>query len=144
MSNSNVKCNVNSTQKSTLRLMQLPFCQLSWGSHYSPVTMLSSAACTQTSLAQASNKLICLKLFLPPRVVQERARICLMYLVNQLANMEHSFHHILLLEIKSLTDTFSGILGTQSRDIYRMSNSFTAIAKLLVRQLENDNTSGAR
>ncbi|XP_010583253.1 PREDICTED: ventricular zone-expressed PH domain-containing protein homolog 1 isoform X2 [Haliaeetus leucocephalus] len=77
-------------------------------------------------------------------VDEERARICLMYLVNQLANMEHSFHHILLLEIKSLTDTFSGILGTQSRDIYRMSNSFTAIAKLLVRQLENDNTSGAR
>ncbi|XP_075362894.1 ventricular zone-expressed PH domain-containing protein homolog 1 isoform X5 [Mycteria americana] len=75
---------------------------------------------------------------------EERARICLMYLVNQLANMEHSFHHILLLEIKSLTDTFSSILGTQSRDIYRMSNSFTAIAKLLVRQLENDNTSGAR
>ncbi|XP_075573041.1 ventricular zone-expressed PH domain-containing protein homolog 1 isoform X2 [Pelecanus crispus] len=75
---------------------------------------------------------------------EEQARICLMYLVNQLANMEHSFHHILLLEIKSLTDTFSSILGTQSRDIYRMSNSFTAIAKLLVRQLENDNTSGAR
>ncbi|XP_061308657.1 ventricular zone-expressed PH domain-containing protein homolog 1 isoform X3 [Pezoporus flaviventris] len=75
---------------------------------------------------------------------EERARICLMYLVNQLANMEHSFHHILLLEIKSLTDTFSSILGAQSRDIYRMSNSFTAIAKLLVRQLENDNMSGAR
>ncbi|XP_009632726.1 ventricular zone-expressed PH domain-containing protein homolog 1 isoform X2 [Egretta garzetta] len=75
---------------------------------------------------------------------EERARICLMYLVNQLANMEHSFHHILLLEIKSLTDTFSSILGTQSRDIYRMSNSFTAIAKLLVRQLENDNVCGAR
>ncbi|KAM9231696.1 ventricular zone-expressed PH domain-containing protein homolog 1 isoform 2-T2 [Leptosomus discolor] len=75
---------------------------------------------------------------------EERARICLMYLVNQLANMEHSFHHILLLEIKSLTDTFSSILGTQSRDIYRMSNSFTAIAKLLVRQLESDNASGAR
>ncbi|XP_009462104.1 PREDICTED: ventricular zone-expressed PH domain-containing protein homolog 1 isoform X2 [Nipponia nippon] len=75
---------------------------------------------------------------------EERARICLMYLVNELANMEHSFHHILLLEIKSLTDTFSSILGTQSRDIYRMSNSFTAIAKLLVRQLENDNTSAAR
>ncbi|XP_050758522.1 ventricular zone-expressed PH domain-containing protein homolog 1 isoform X3 [Gymnogyps californianus] len=78
------------------------------------------------------------------RIDEERARICLMCLVNQLANMEHSFHHILLLEIKSLTDTFSSILGTQSRDIYRMSNSFTAIAKLLVRQLENDNTSGAR
>ncbi|NXX89897.1 MELT protein, partial [Centropus bengalensis] len=78
------------------------------------------------------------------RIDEEQARTCLMYLVNQLANMEHSFHHILLLEIKSLTDTFSSILGTQSRDIYRMSNSFTAIAKLLVRQLENDSTSGAR
>ncbi|NXO01786.1 MELT protein, partial [Rhinopomastus cyanomelas] len=74
---------------------------------------------------------------------EEQARLCLMYLVNQLANMEHSFHHILLLEIKSLTDTFSSILGTRSRDIYRMSNSFTAIAKLLIRQLENDTTSGA-
>ncbi|NXE10268.1 MELT protein, partial [Lophotis ruficrista] len=75
---------------------------------------------------------------------EERARTCLVYLVNQLANMEHSFHHILLLEIKSLTDTFSRILGTQSRDIYRMSNSFTAIAKLLGRQLENDSASAAR
>ncbi|NXM02661.1 MELT protein, partial [Tyrannus savana] len=74
---------------------------------------------------------------------EETARTCLLYLVNQLANMEHSFHHILLLEIKSLTDTFSSILGAQSRDIYRMSNSFTAIAKLLVRQLE-DSAPGAR
>uniref|UniRef100_A0A8C3XAM5 Ventricular zone expressed PH domain containing 1 n=1 Tax=Cyanoderma ruficeps TaxID=181631 RepID=A0A8C3XAM5_9PASS len=69
---------------------------------------------------------------------EERARTSLLYLVNQLASMEHSFHHILLLEIKSLTDTFSSILGSQSRDIYRMSNSFSAIAKLLVRQMEND------
>ncbi|NXE41216.1 MELT protein, partial [Ptilorrhoa leucosticta] len=75
---------------------------------------------------------------------EERARTSLLYLVNQLANMEHSFHHILLLEIKSLTDTFSGILGTQSRDIYRMSNSFSAIAKLLVRQLDADGAAGAR
>ncbi|NXO99076.1 MELT protein, partial [Certhia brachydactyla] len=71
---------------------------------------------------------------------EERARTSLLYLVNQLANMEHSFHHILLLEIKSLTDTFSGILGTQSRDIYRMSNSFSAIARLLARQLDTDGT----
>ncbi|XP_062988127.1 ventricular zone-expressed PH domain-containing protein homolog 1 isoform X1 [Elgaria multicarinata webbii] len=77
-------------------------------------------------------------------VDEERARICLIYLVNQLANMEHSFHHILLLEIKHITDTFSNILGIQSRDIYRMSNSFTAIAKLLIRQLENDSTSESR
>ncbi|NWI86278.1 MELT protein, partial [Pitta sordida] len=75
---------------------------------------------------------------------EERARTCLLYLVNQLANMEHSFHHILLLEIKSLTDTFSSILGPQSRDIYRMSNSFTAIAKLLGRQLDPDGAAGAR
>ncbi|NXM70307.1 MELT protein, partial [Serilophus lunatus] len=75
---------------------------------------------------------------------EERARSCLLYLVNQLANMEHSFHHVLLLEIKSLTDTFSSILGPQSRDIYRMSNSFTAIAKLLGQQLEADSTAGAR
>ncbi|OXB73416.1 UNVERIFIED_CONTAM: hypothetical protein H355_015144 [Colinus virginianus] len=77
-------------------------------------------------------------------VDEEQARKCLMYLVNQLANMEHSFHHILLLEIKSLTDTFSGILGTQSRDIYRMSNSFTAIAKLLERQLGSSSVPAAR
>ncbi|XP_070439059.1 ventricular zone-expressed PH domain-containing protein homolog 1 isoform X2 [Equus przewalskii] len=69
-------------------------------------------------------------------VDEERARSCLPFLVSQLANMEHSFHHILLLEIKSITDAFSSILGPQSRDIFRMSNSFTAIAKLLTQQLE--------
>ncbi|NXT08054.1 MELT protein, partial [Prunella fulvescens] len=75
---------------------------------------------------------------------EERARASLLYLVNQLANMEHSFHHLLLLEIKSLTDTFSSILGTQSRDIYRMSNSFSAIARLLARQLGTDGAATAR
>lgn len=89
-------------------------------------------------------KCICFKNDLSLFYGQEKARICLVYLVNQLANMEHSSHHILLLEIKSITDTFSNILSTQSRDIYRMSNSFTAIAKLLIRQLENDNRSGTR
>ncbi|XP_007427278.1 ventricular zone-expressed PH domain-containing protein homolog 1 [Python bivittatus] len=78
------------------------------------------------------------------QVDEERARICLIYLVNQLANMEHSFHHILLLEIKYITDTFSNILGIQSRDIYRMSNSFTAIAKLLIQQLKNNPSSECR
>ncbi|XP_012498373.1 PREDICTED: ventricular zone-expressed PH domain-containing protein homolog 1 isoform X2 [Propithecus coquereli] len=77
-------------------------------------------------------------------VDEERARSCLVYLVSQLANMEHSFHHILLLEIKSITDTFSSILGPQSRDIFRMSNSFTAIAKLLTRQLENAKAGSGR
>ncbi|XP_066049745.1 ventricular zone-expressed PH domain-containing protein homolog 1 isoform X2 [Chamaea fasciata] len=74
---------------------------------------------------------------------EERARTSLLYLVNQLASMEHSFHHILLLEIKSLTDTFSSILGAQSRDIYRMSNSFSAIAKLLLRHLDADGAAAA-
>ncbi|XP_023555468.1 ventricular zone-expressed PH domain-containing protein homolog 1 isoform X1 [Octodon degus] len=73
-------------------------------------------------------------------VDEERARSSLVYLVSQLANMEHSFHHILLLEIKSITDAFSSILGPQNRDIFRMSNSFTTIAKLLSRQLENTKT----
>ncbi|XP_045395493.1 ventricular zone-expressed PH domain-containing protein homolog 1 isoform X2 [Lemur catta] len=77
-------------------------------------------------------------------VDEERARSCLRYLVSQLANMEHSFHHILLLEIKSITDTFSSILGPQSRDIFRMSNSFTAIAKLLTLQLENAKAGSGR
>ncbi|XP_003894960.2 ventricular zone-expressed PH domain-containing protein homolog 1 isoform X1 [Papio anubis] len=77
-------------------------------------------------------------------VDEERARSCLTYLVSQLANMEHSFHHILLLEIKGITDTFSSILGPQSRDIFRMSNSFTAIAKLLTRQLENAKAGSGR
>ncbi|XP_014401727.1 PREDICTED: ventricular zone-expressed PH domain-containing protein homolog 1 [Myotis brandtii] len=58
--------------------------------------------------------------------------------------MEHSFHHILLLEIKSITDTFSSLLGPQSRDIFRMSNSFTAIAKLLTRQLETTKPQSGR
>ncbi|KAL6075383.1 hypothetical protein STEG23_005333 [Scotinomys teguina] len=74
----------------------------------------------------------------------ERARSCLRYLVSQLANMEHSFHHILLLEIKSITDAFSSILGPHSRDIFRMSNSFTNIAKLLSRRLENGTAGNGR
>ncbi|XP_037382121.1 ventricular zone-expressed PH domain-containing protein homolog 1 isoform X1 [Talpa occidentalis] len=77
-------------------------------------------------------------------VDEERARSCLPFLVSQLASMEHSFHHILLLEIKSITDTFSSILGPQSRDIFRMSNSFTAIARLLTRQLEAAQTRSDR
>ncbi|XP_049723644.1 ventricular zone-expressed PH domain-containing protein homolog 1 isoform X2 [Elephas maximus indicus] len=77
-------------------------------------------------------------------VDEERARSCLMYLVSQLANMEHSFHHVLLLEIKSITDAFSSILGPQSRDTFRMSNSFTTIAKLLTQQLDNTKARGGR
>ncbi|XP_032081291.1 ventricular zone-expressed PH domain-containing protein homolog 1 isoform X3 [Thamnophis elegans] len=78
------------------------------------------------------------------QVDEEQARICLVYLLNQLGNMEHSFHHIILLEIKYITDLFSNILGIQSRDIYRMSNSFTAVAKHLIQQLKNNTSSECR
>lgn len=71
-------------------------------------------------------------------ISEEKARSSLVYLVTQLADMEHCYHHILLLEIKTITDTFSNILGSQSKDIYCMSNSFTAIAKLLAKHLEKD------
>ncbi|XP_071999036.1 ventricular zone-expressed PH domain-containing protein homolog 1 isoform X1 [Engystomops pustulosus] len=65
------------------------------------------------------------------RVDEMMAKTCLTYLVNQLNNMEHSFHHIILMEIRNITSIFNEILGIQGRDIYRMSNSLTAIAKIL-------------
>ncbi|XP_036392681.1 ventricular zone-expressed PH domain-containing protein [Megalops cyprinoides] len=71
---------------------------------------------------------------------EEQAHSSLVYLVSLLASMEHSIHHTLLLEIRGLTDRFSSILGGCGKDIYRMSNSFTAIARLLGRRLEADST----
>ncbi|KAM6945997.1 ventricular zone-expressed PH domain-containing protein-like [Aplochiton taeniatus] len=70
-------------------------------------------------------------------VLSERqARGSLAYLVSLLGSMEHSLHHSLLLEIRALTDRHPSILAGGSKDIYRMSNSFTAIARLLGRGLE--------
>ncbi|XP_052387846.1 ventricular zone-expressed PH domain-containing protein-like [Carassius gibelio] len=69
-----------------------------------------------------------------------QARRALQYLVSLLASMEHSAHHTLLLEIRCLTDRYTSILGGGVKDIYRMSNSFTAIARLLGRKLEDDST----
>ncbi|RXN25170.1 ventricular zone-expressed PH domain-containing -like protein [Labeo rohita] len=69
-----------------------------------------------------------------------QARGALQYLVSLLASMEHSAHHTLLLEIRCLTDRYANILGGGGKDIYRMSNSFTAIARLLGRKLEADST----
>lgn len=77
-------------------------------------------------------------------VWQDSARSCLAFLVAQLGSTEHSCHHILLLEIKRLTDTFTAILGPHRQDIFRPCNSFTAIAKLLVQQLNTDRTQGGR
>uniref|UniRef100_A0A8C4SDY0 Ventricular zone expressed PH domain-containing 1 n=1 Tax=Erpetoichthys calabaricus TaxID=27687 RepID=A0A8C4SDY0_ERPCA len=72
------------------------------------------------------------------------ARSCLAYLVTLLANMDHTFHHVLLMEIKGITDMFSNILGANSKDIYRMSNSFTYVAMLLGKKLEISNSSVIR
>ncbi|XP_059420670.1 ventricular zone-expressed PH domain-containing protein-like [Carassius carassius] len=69
-----------------------------------------------------------------------QAHGALQYLVSLLASMEHSAHHTLLLEIRCLTDRYTSILGGGVKDIYRMSNSFTAIARLLGRKLEDDST----
>lgn len=67
---------------------------------------------------------------------QTHAHSSLVYLVSLLGSMEHSFHHTLLLEIRALTDRYPSLLGGCGKDIYRMSNSFTAIARLLGRRLE--------
>ncbi|XP_047419348.1 ventricular zone-expressed PH domain-containing protein homolog 1 isoform X2 [Sciurus carolinensis] len=77
-------------------------------------------------------------------VDEERARSCLPYLASQLTSTEHSFHHVLLLEIRSIAEAFSSILGPRSRDIFRMSNSFATIASLLSQQLENATVESGR
>ncbi|KAJ8368005.1 hypothetical protein SKAU_G00080330 [Synaphobranchus kaupii] len=75
---------------------------------------------------------------------EEQAHSSLVYLVSLLASMEHSLHHTLLLEIRGLTDHYPSILGGCGKDIYRMSNSFTAIARLLGRRLEADLAAASR
>ncbi|KAM3616355.1 uncharacterized protein V6R79_016585 [Siganus canaliculatus] len=75
-------------------------------------------------------------------ISETHARSSLVYLVSLLGSMEHSFHHTLLLEIRALTDRYPSLLGGGGKDIYRMSNSFTAIARLLGRRLE-ENTSAS-
>ncbi|XP_038141472.1 ventricular zone-expressed PH domain-containing protein [Cyprinodon tularosa] len=71
---------------------------------------------------------------------ETHAHSSLIYLVSLLGNMEHSFHHTLLQEIRALTDRYPSLLGGCGKDIYRMSNSFTAIARVLERRLEDKKT----
>ncbi|KAA0714675.1 Ventricular zone-expressed PH domain-containing protein [Triplophysa tibetana] len=73
-----------------------------------------------------------------------QARVVVQYLVSLLASMEHSVHHILVLEIRSLTDRYTSILGMGGKDIYRISNSFSAIARLLGRMLEAETPAARR
>ncbi|XP_041796373.1 ventricular zone-expressed PH domain-containing protein isoform X2 [Chelmon rostratus] len=77
-------------------------------------------------------------------ISETHAHGSLVYLVSLLGSMEHSFHHTLLLEIRALTDRYPSLLGGCGKDIYRMSNSFTAIARLLGRRLEESTTMHCR
>uniref|UniRef100_A0A8C5I0W6 PH domain-containing protein n=1 Tax=Gouania willdenowi TaxID=441366 RepID=A0A8C5I0W6_GOUWI len=69
-------------------------------------------------------------------ISEVHAHTSLLYLVALLGSMEHSFHHTLLLEIRALTDRYPSLLGGTGKDIYRMSNSFSAIARVLERWLD--------
>ncbi|XP_068601797.1 ventricular zone-expressed PH domain-containing protein [Brachionichthys hirsutus] len=69
-------------------------------------------------------------------ISETHAHNSLVYLAFLLGSMEHGVHHTLLLEIRALSDRFPSLLGGCGKDIYRMSNSFAAIARLLGRSLE--------
>ncbi|KAM9852772.1 ventricular zone-expressed PH domain-containing protein isoform 3-T3 [Aulostomus maculatus] len=77
-------------------------------------------------------------------VSETHAHSSLVFLVSLLGNMEHTFHHTLLLEVRALTDRFPSLLGGCGKDIYRLSNSFTAIARLLGRRLEESGAACCR
>uniref|UniRef100_A0A3P9KTQ4 Ventricular zone expressed PH domain-containing 1 n=1 Tax=Oryzias latipes TaxID=8090 RepID=A0A3P9KTQ4_ORYLA len=77
-------------------------------------------------------------------ISESHAHSSLLYLVCLLGSAEHSFHHTLLLEIRALTDRYPSLLGGCGKDIYRMSNSFTAIAKQLGRRLEDRTAADCR
>ncbi|TNN01644.1 hypothetical protein fugu_011026 [Takifugu bimaculatus] len=77
-------------------------------------------------------------------ISKAHAHSSLVYLVSLLGSVEHSIHHMLLLEIRALTDRYPSLLGDGTKDIYRMSNSFTAIARQLGRRLEDNTTSHCR
>uniref|UniRef100_A0A8C6T876 Ventricular zone expressed PH domain-containing 1 n=1 Tax=Neogobius melanostomus TaxID=47308 RepID=A0A8C6T876_9GOBI len=67
------------------------------------------------------------------------AHSSLVYLVSLLGSLEHSFHHTVLLEVRALSDRYPLLLGGCGKDLYRMSNSFTAMARLLGKRLEDSN-----
>ncbi|KAL6116334.1 veph1 [Pungitius sinensis] len=68
----------------------------------------------------------------------------MVYLVSCLGSMEHSFHHTLLLETRALTDRYPSLLGGCGKDIYRMSNSFSAISRMLGQRLEESTATRGR
>ncbi|KAL4646988.1 hypothetical protein GN956_G8379 [Arapaima gigas] len=72
------------------------------------------------------------------------ARSSLGYLVSLLSSSEHSVHHTLLQEIRTLTDRFSSMMGGGTKDIYHMSNSFAAMGCFLGHHLDSDSAPSGR
>uniref|UniRef100_A0A3B4AS82 PH domain-containing protein n=1 Tax=Periophthalmus magnuspinnatus TaxID=409849 RepID=A0A3B4AS82_9GOBI len=71
---------------------------------------------------------------------ESQAHSSLVFLVSLLGSLEHSFHHTVLQEIRALSDRYPLLLGGCGKDIYRMSNSFTAMARVLGKRLEDNAT----
>ncbi|KAM8853015.1 ventricular zone-expressed PH domain-containing protein isoform 2-T2 [Synchiropus picturatus] len=72
------------------------------------------------------------------------ARTSLLYLLSLLGSTEHACHHSLLPEIRALSERFPALLGGCGKDVYRLSNSFSAIARQLGRRLEESAAAGCR
>ncbi|KAM8853014.1 ventricular zone-expressed PH domain-containing protein isoform 1-T1 [Synchiropus picturatus] len=78
-------------------------------------------------------------------IISERhARTSLLYLLSLLGSTEHACHHSLLPEIRALSERFPALLGGCGKDVYRLSNSFSAIARQLGRRLEESAAAGCR
>ncbi|KAJ0063862.1 hypothetical protein NL108_012865, partial [Boleophthalmus pectinirostris] len=73
-------------------------------------------------------------------ISESQAHSSLVFLVSLLGSLEHSFHHTVLQEIRALSDRYPLLLGGCGKDIYRMSNSFNAMARLLGKRLEDSTT----
>ncbi|XP_062860989.1 ventricular zone-expressed PH domain-containing protein [Trichomycterus rosablanca] len=75
---------------------------------------------------------------------EDNAREALLYLASLLACTEHSVHHTLLQEIRTLTERYTTILGEGAKDVYRTSNSFSVVARLLGHRLQADSSTPCR
>ncbi|CAL9684819.1 unnamed protein product [Knipowitschia caucasica] len=70
-------------------------------------------------------------------ISESQAHGSLVFLVSVLGSLEHSVHHTVLQEVRALSDRFPLLLGGCGKDMYRMSNSFSAMARVLGRRLED-------
>ncbi|XP_053729692.1 ventricular zone-expressed PH domain-containing protein isoform X3 [Synchiropus splendidus] len=72
------------------------------------------------------------------------ARTSLLYLLSLLGSTEHACHHSVLQEIRALSERFPALVGGSGKDVYRLSNSFSAIARQLGRRLEESGAASCR